>query len=85
MRSGPIIGWKIFYADGSTANTDWESAPREGVQCILVYHPKDRRNIVRGRDEYTLPGEKATKLGSEIEHKTYLEICRQALTDTWRP
>lgn len=86
LRSGPILGWQIFYADGSVVNSDtpWNEAPRTGVQCIMVHHPGGLRNIVRGRDEYTMPGKKQSKLGSEIDHERYMEICRHAISSTWR-
>lgn len=85
--SGPIRGWKIWYADGSTADSStfaWADAPATGVEVVMVYHDGGYRNIVRGRDEYTLPGESATKLGLEIPVERYREILDIAMADEWR-
>jgi hypothetical protein len=84
----PIIGWRLWYADGSTtcsAECSWQDAPREGVQVLVVHHPENRRTIVKGRDEYVLPGETSSKLGLMIEREQFERMQGEAQTDPRRP
>lgn len=84
----PIIGFKLWYADGLTwcsADCPWVDAPREGVEVLMVYHPNGRRTIVKGRDEYTLPGESTSKLGLMIDRERFERMQWGALIDEWRP
>ena len=63
-----IIGWKIFYSDGSTFSSrqgTWAEAPANNVQIIIMYQdlrddPKSHKAI-RGRDYYDFDGEKFYK------------------------
>ena len=84
----PIIGWKLWYADGfawCSAECSWEEAPRTGVQVLMIFHPGGLRTIVNGRDEYTLPGETASKLGLLIERERFERMQAEAMVDEWRP
>jgi hypothetical protein len=91
----PIVGWKLWFAGGSTAHAAhrqpwqwaplWERTSRDGVQVLMVYHPGGYRTIVKGRDEYTLPGVSTSKLGLMLDFDRYDEIRRAAVADTWRP
>jgi hypothetical protein len=51
----------------------------------MVYHPNGRRTIVKGRDEYTLPGESTSKLGLMIDRERFERMQWGALIDEWRP
>lgn len=84
----PVIGWKLWYADGSTVDSTqqtWAAAPAEGVQVLMVYHPRGYRTVVRGRDEYTHPmGHGGSKFGLEIGADAYHAILARAMADPWR-
>jgi hypothetical protein len=84
----PVIGWKIWYGDGSICHSgmcSWADAPREGVQVTRLYHGGRYSTIADGSDEYTLPGETETKLGEEIDLDVYAGILKTAKADDWRP
>jgi hypothetical protein len=84
----PIIGWQLWYADGSwfcSGSTRWMDAPEHGVQVLMVHHPNGYRTIVVGRDEYTLPGEFWSKFGLMIDEYEFNEIVALAMADRWRP
>jgi hypothetical protein len=83
----PIVGWKLWYADGLTVTSQdvpWADAPRQGVEVLMVYHPNGYRTIVKGRDEYTFPGEAESKLGLEIDRGVFEAMQRAAMADSWR-
>lgn len=43
-------GWRLYYADGSTVDStqmNWEDAPRESVQVLIVFHSE--------KDKYSRP------------------------------
>lgn len=49
-----IIGWKIYYADGTKicgkTRQDWDAAPNDGVQCIMIYSDRfDTTGTIRYR------------------------------------
>jgi hypothetical protein len=77
----PIVGWSLWYADGSVARGDWSAAPRVGVQALMLEHPGRLRTIVTGRDEYGLPGEVVTKLGLMIDIAEFDRIVARAMAD----
>ena len=84
----PIVAWKIWYAHGSQRDSTtctWANAPKVGVQVLMVYHPGGRRTIVKGRDEYTLPGESESKLGLMIDREEFEQMQLDAIADSWRP
>lgn len=88
-KGGPILGWSIWYADGTVVRStemSWEAAPRLGVQVIATYHGSSKGvNWHSHFDEYCMPGEETTKLGLEIDFATFMAILRAAEADPWRP
>lgn len=83
----PLVGWKLWYADGlvlDSTHVRWAAAPAEGVEVLMAYHPDGYRTIVTGRDEYTWPGERESKLGLEIAPEAFTAIQRAAMADDWR-
>jgi hypothetical protein len=85
----PIIGWKIWFGDGTSVNSfdqSWEGAPKENVQVVCYYHGRGYRTFSSGCDEYFNPsisGE--SKLGKLIGDEDFEVIKRAAESDEWRP
>ena len=61
MEPSIVIGWKIWYGDGSTFSSlqgTWKSAPNQNVQIVMTYfNQKDQigqslRQIWTGMDYY---------------------------------
>lgn len=60
----PLLGWKIYYGDGSVASSkdySWADAPDQNVQIIVFYYDRTytdqygtfpRRSIMIGNDYY---------------------------------
>ena len=66
MSTLSVIGWCIYYSDGSTFSSEdgsWAQAPADDVQVLEILHPPPYRTIDHGVDEYRLPGESIVKLG----------------------
>ena len=94
-QCGPVIGWKVWYEDESTADSGgvkgWAQTPKTGVQVLVTYHKpwgvdgKIGRNSHTGKDEYTLPGEATTKLGLLISDALFATINADSKADAWRP
>lgn len=87
----PIIAWKIWISDGEfilsydSSTCNWDDAPVYNLQVLMVYHPQGRRTIIKGRDEYRLPGEKKSKFGLMIDLDFFHKIQERAILDSWRP
>ncbi len=56
-----VIDWHVFYDDGkefTSARTDWDSLPRDGVQAVVLYFDEvtkagaPYRRIMSGHDFY---------------------------------
>ena len=48
-----VIGWRVWYADGSkydSASTRWENLPGDGVLVIMLYFDNKTRRIMDGSD-----------------------------------
>ena len=54
------LKWKIYYDDGtafSNIDGEWETAPSDGVLCVVVKSDKTGRHIFSGSDYYfKIPG-----------------------------
>jgi len=84
----PVTGWKVWYADGSTASSDevaWWDAPAQGVQVVAYCHEEGRRDLSTCFDEYCLPNSDHVKMGSLICDADFEIIRNEALHDRWRP
>jgi hypothetical protein len=85
----PIIGWKIWFGDGTSVNSfdeTWNDAPKENVQVVCYYHGKGYRTFSSGCDEYALPSiSSETKLGKLIPDEEFAIIKSRAMSDEWRP
>jgi hypothetical protein len=77
----PIIGYRIYYADGSVwtdASGKWNSAPSTGVQVVVLLHAGDYRTIKMGLDEYREPGlGNRVKTGSLISDAAFAAIIER--------
>ena len=50
-----MIGWRIFYDDHepvSSKEMDWDDAPYDGVQVVMIYKDSTYRKILQGYDWY---------------------------------
>lgn len=50
-----VIGWRIWYADGtsiSSRESSWEDAPDDGVLFVMVYRDGGYRMTMLGNDWY---------------------------------
>lgn len=82
-----VAHWSVWYSDGSVVRStemSWADAPRDGVQVVMVVYDDGRRLKISNRDEYTMRGEAATKLGEEIEFDKFSAILQTAMRDKWR-
>lgn len=82
----PTDGWGLWYKDGSRItswDSDWASAPGDGIQVLVVVHPNGRKTITHGNDEYFLPGGDIGKLGAWTDNATYQRCVAEARQ--WRP
>lgn len=80
-----VTGWKLWYADGSTATKSWRKAAQHGVQVMMVYHPGGYRTSYSGQDTYRLHWWLPVKYGSTIDEARYEAILAEAMEDSWRP
>lgn len=78
-----LLGWKIWYGDGSTASSDkdkWENVPNENVQVVsfLVKKPaRTRRYNYRGKDYYGFSNKMIYKSNDIQELKTKNCLIKQ--------
>jgi hypothetical protein len=77
----PVLGWKIFRADGSV----WSSAeysvwevPDE-IQAIVLYHAPPFRTMELGEDFYSLDGRMLA--GKWMDTAAYYALVNQAFLD----
>lgn len=57
-----LIGWRIYYDDGSVFSSldgDWKDAPSDGVQVLVEFYEDGSRKIHIERDYYMLDDGKA--------------------------
>ena len=82
----PIIGWRIWYGDGTVADSrrvSWADAPVEGVQVIAMYHEGGRKTLTSGLDTYAMPGEYWEKAGAWIDDEAFDAMYAAAFGSTW--
>lgn len=91
-----LVGWKLFYTDGSTvtsAQMRFEDAPQQGVQVLVKYYRRAKggysREIQNGLDMYVLFSEQPLtldlppeiKLGENVSNARFYEVLGAARED----
>jgi hypothetical protein len=91
-----LVGWKLFYTDGSTASsmsTKFNDAPQLGVQALIKYYRRKlggySREVQNGQDFYLLYPEIAeqlsmsdqVKVGKAITNAAFDEIMAEVYGD----
>ncbi len=91
-----LVGWKLFYSDGSaitSAQMRFEDAPQQGVQVLIKYYRRAKggysREIQNGLDMYVLFSEQPLtlnlppeiKLGENVSNPCFYEVLRAARED----
>ncbi len=54
----PVIGWRVWFSDGSSASSgqrEWSELPRGGCLAVVVYHSEGRRTRMISSDWYPPP------------------------------
>jgi hypothetical protein len=74
----PIIGWRVYCADGSTYERDPQNIPA-AVQVVIYFHEYPFRTIASGDDEYEVDG--VTLYGLEISEADYYALFERAYAD----
>lgn len=73
----PVVGWRLWYGDGSVASsvdTSWDDAPDQDVQVLEVLHPAPYRTLTYGVDEYRLPGTVSVKFGAWMDEQEFYAL-----------
>ncbi len=81
----PIIGWKIYRADGavfSSSTHDISEVP-DGIQVVIFYHEQPYRDIAYGEDSYIVEGRVFT--GVWMDENKYYELVQTAFADEVLP
>lgn len=76
----PIESYRIWYSDGSYSD-DWDAAPDEDVQIVMLYHADGYRTIIQGEDVYTDPTDQSghIKTGRWMPDDEYEALVRRVL------
>jgi hypothetical protein len=78
--------FSIFYDDGSVwrswTDGDWQDAPAEGVQVVMLYHGGEYKTIIQGEDVFLIDGESAEKSGRWMRDDDYAALVEQALASS---
>lgn len=81
MYDLPVIGWCLYYSDGSTFTNeqgDWDSAPSDDVQILKVLHEPPYRTFTYGYDTYQLTPESSVKLGRYMNEEAFYALVEKA-------
>jgi len=94
-ESPNVLGFGVFYGDGSSffgqTLEDWQNAPKESVQLILLYYDEDdglgnhTRCSISGWDYYAFDGEMFTASNDTRNLcSDYILYGRWMDTDKWK-
>lgn len=89
-----VVGWVIYYADGSTFDSDQvpEDAPSSGVQIIVEYRDNSSWQYRYGADYYHWNGTSWVEsnqptdgaiVGSQMEDSAWHKLLEEVVT-SWR-
>lgn len=77
----PVLGWRIYRADGSTYSSsthDIKDVP-DGIQIVIWFHPTPYRTIDCGEDIYSVDGRILN--GELMDTDAYYALLAQAVVD----
>lgn len=92
-----LVGWKLFYTDGSTitsAEMSFNDAPQNGIQVLIKYYKREKggysREVQNGLDLYVLYSDQAEQLdlppdikkGENLTNQRFEELLALARADT---
>ena len=79
-----FVGWRLYYADGSTFDSSdgpWFVAPDSGVLVLMIYQKKPYKMQIAGFDRYRLPRYKTYKRGVLVDDETFYRVQDRAVND----
>lgn len=74
----PVVGWRVYCADGSTYTQNPEQIPPT-VEVVIYFHEYPYRTLDYGLDFYELDG--VTLVGKEMPEVDYYALLDRALAD----
>lgn len=77
----PIVGWKIYRADGlvyASSTHDIEDVP-DGIQVLIFFHEHPYRTLAYGEDTYEVEGRTLT--GVWMQEDDYYALVARAHAD----
>lgn len=80
----PVIGWRLWYSDGSFVASDqmsWEQAPDTDVQVLEIFHdPAPYRTLSYGVDEYQLSPDSTVKFGRWMNREAFEALVERVVS-----
>lgn len=73
----PVIGWRLWYGDGTIVSSDqssWDAAPDQNVQVLEWLHEPPYRTLCYGEDEYRLTPDATPKFGRWMELSAFEQL-----------
>lgn len=83
----PIIGWRIYYGDGSvftSADGSWDDAPSEDVQILEYVHAEPYHTLCLGEDEYFLTPDSSVKYGKWADTAWFESLRESVVNAGWQ-
>ena len=74
----PVIGWRVYCADGSTYTQNPESIPAT-VEVVIYFHEYPFRTLAYGEDTYEVDG--VTLFGREMPEAEFYAMLERAVAD----
>jgi hypothetical protein len=78
----PVIGWRVYCADGSTYDRDPHLIPPT-VQAVVYFHEYPYRTLAHGEDTYEVDG--VTLHGAWMDYDQFLAIVQRSAADMGWP
>ena len=92
LRNRKLIGWKIWYGDGTVLTSDfnkWIDTPQKNVQVVKLFYSSDsgfESNLYHNQEYYILDSllevAKEIKLGKGINRDIFDKILLMAENDS---